>query len=333
MDYRDYYQTLGVSKSATEKEIKKAYRKLAQKYHPDKNPGDKASEEKFKDINEAYEVLSDADKRSKYDQFGSQWQQFERAGGRPEDFNWGSWAAGAQPGGGTYTRTVSPEEFERMFGGGQFGGASGFSDFFETLFGGMGRSGGRGQSPFGSGFDDPAAGRARSLRGQDFEHAVQVTLEEAFHGTTRQLQWEDGRTITAKIPRGVKTGSRIRLSGQGQPGQSAGSAGDLFLVIEVLPHRTYERDGDDLRLVVPVDLYTAVLGGKGEVKSLDRNVKLTIPAGTANGKQFRLRGLGMPKLRQPDHRGDLFATVDVKIPEKLSKEEKKLFQQLRELRS
>jgi curved DNA-binding protein len=332
MDYKDYYQTLGVSKKASEKEIKKAYRKLAQKYHPDKNPGDKTSEEKFKDINEAYEVLSDAEKRSKYDQFGSQWQQFERAGGRPEDFNWGSWASGAQPGGGRYTRTVSPEEFERMFGGNSFGGASGFSDFFEMLFGSMGRSGGASQSSFGNGFGDPMGGRARTLRGQDFEHAIQVTLEEAFYGTSRQLQWEDGRTITAKIPRGVKTGSRIRLSGQGQPGYSGGQSGDLFLVVEVLPHRTYERDGDDLRLALPVDLYTAVLGGKVEVLSLDRTVKLTIPAGTANGKQFRLSGLGMPKLRQPDERGDLFATVEIQLPKNLNEEEKKLFEQLRALR-
>ncbi len=330
MEYKDYYKTLGVKKSATEKEIKKAYRKLAQTYHPDKNPGDKAAEERFKDINEAYEVLSDSDKRSKYDQFGSQWQQFQRAGGRPEDFNWGQWASGGQPGGATYTRSVTPEEFEQMFGGTGFG-ASGFSDFFETLFGSMGRSRGSGQTGFGNGFNDPFARSPRAQRGQDIEHKVQVTLEEAFQGTTRQLQWEDGRTITAKIPRGVKTGSRVRLSGQGQPGYAEAASGDLYLVIELLPHPVYQRDGDDLKLELPVDLYTAVLGGKVEVKSLDRAVKLTIPAETANGKQFRLRGLGMPRLRQPDQRGDLFAVVSVQLPTDLSQEEKALFRQLRDL--
>jgi len=331
MEVRDYYQTLGVNKDATEKEIKKAYRKLAQKYHPDKNPGNKASEEKFKDINEAYEVLSDADKRGKYDQFGAQWQQFERAGGRPEDFNWGQWAA---PGGGrTYTRTVSPEEFERMFGGAGngFGGAGGFSDFFEMLFGGMGAGRGFGQD-VGQRGGDPFGGRVQTRRGQDLEHTIQVTLEEAFHGTTRQLQWEDGRTISAKVPQGVRTGSRIRLSGQGQTGLGGGKAGDLYLAVEVLPHPRFQRDGDDLRLNVPVDLYTALLGGKIEVATLDKSVKLTIPAETANGKQFRLRGLGMPRLRKPDQRGDLYAIVDVQLPAQLSEKETALFEQLRALR-
>lgn len=326
MNYIDYYKTLGVGKDATEKEIKKAYRKLAKDYHPDKNPDNKASEEKFKEVNEAYEVLSDPEKRRKYDQFGAQWQQYERAGGRPEDFNWGSWATGSQPGGGyTYTQRVSPEEFEQMFGGGAsgFGGASNFSDFFETLFGGLGRS-----QPGG----DPFAGRTQTLRGQDMEHVVQVTLEEAFHGTTRQLQWEDGRTITAKIPRGVKSGSRIRLGGQGQPGRRGVTAGDLYLKVEVLDHPVYQRDGDDLRMTAPLDLYTAVLGGKVEVAALDRSVKLTIPPETSNDTQFRLAGLGMPKLRQPDQRGVLYVTVNVLLPSGLSKEEKALFQQLRDLR-
>jgi curved DNA-binding protein len=333
MEYRDYYRTLDVSRSATAKEIKKAYRKLAQKYHPDKNPGDKAAEERFKDINEAYEVLSDADKRSKYDRFGSQWQQFERTGGRPEDFNWGPWATGAQPGGSySYGQSVTPEELEQMLGGSGFGRASGFSDFFDNLFGGMGGTRSSGQTTFGNGFGDRFAGQRQSQRGRDIEHALQVTLDEAFHGTTRQLQWEDGRVITAKIPRGVKSGSRVRLSGQGQPGQAGSSAGDLYLIIEMLPHPTFDRDGDDLRVKLPVPLYTVVLGGKVEVSSLDRNVKLTIPAETANGKQFRLRGLGMPKLRQPDQRGDLLVTIDVQLPKGLSPEETALFEELRALR-
>lgn len=324
MDYKDYYDILGVSRSASQDEIKKAYRKLARQYHPDRNPDDKSAEAKFKEINEANEVLSDPDKRSKYDQFGSQWEQYTRAGGRPEDFNWGQW------GNGGTSRTVSPEEFEQMFGG-----AGGFSDFFETLFGGMGRPPGFDQG-FPGGFSQggyPQGGYGNlAQRGQDLEHTVQITLAEAFYGTERTLQWEDGRSINAKIPRGVKSGSRIRLSGQGYPGISGGKSGDLFLIVDVLPHQQFERDGSDLKVNIPVDLYTLLLGGTVEAPTIDKTVRLTIPAETANGKQFRLRGLGMPSLRQPDERGDLFARVEVILPKQLTSEEKELFEGLRELR-
>ncbi len=321
MDYKDYYQILGVTKNADEKEIKKAYRKLARQHHPDVNPGDAQAEEKFKDINEAYEVLSDGDKRQKYDQFGAQWQQYQHAGGRPEDFDWARWGA---PGGQTSYRTVNPEEFEQMFGGG-----GRFSDFFDTLFGGgMGRR----SSGFAGFSGQDVQFQARPMRGRDTEHTVEISLEEASHGSTRALQWEDGRSITAKIPRGVKTGSRIRLSGQGQPGSQGGQGGDLYLKIEVQPHALYERDGDDLRMDIPVDLYTAVLGGKVEVKAIDKTVKLNIPAETANGKVFRLRGLGMPNLRNPDEKGDLYAAVSIMLPQNLSEDEKDLFRQLREKR-
>jgi curved DNA-binding protein len=320
MEYKDYYQTLGVNEDASQDEIKKAYRKLARKHHPDVNPGDKAAEERFKGINEAYEVLSDADKRQKYDQFGAQWQQYERTGGRPEDFDWAQWRA--QPGGArTSTRTVTPEEFEQMFGG----GAGGFSDFFETLFGSRGR-------PRAGGFADQEYYQPRPRRGRDSEHNVQITLVEAFHGTTRVLQWEDGRQIEAKISRGVRNGSRLRLSGQGQPGANGGSPGDLYLKIEVVPRPGFQREGDDLTVTVPVDLYTALLGGQVQVSTLDRAVKLTIPPGTANGKVFRLRGLGMPNLRNPDQRGDLYATVHVQLPQDLSQKEEELVQQLRDMR-
>ena len=328
MKVQDYYQTLGVSKNADEKTIKKAYRKLARQYHPDVNPGDKAAEERFKAINEAYEVLGDSEKRQKYDQFGAQWQQYERAGGRPEDFNWSQWAS--QPGGRgqSYTRTVSPEEFAQMFGGGS--GSGGFSDFFETLFGGMGQ-----QSGGSFGFNDFGGGQTyqpRPRQGRDTEHTVQITLEEAFQGTTRTLQWENGRSIQAKIPRGVDTGSRIRLSGQGGSGQAGGQAGDLYLTVEVQPHAVYQREGDNLRMEVPVDLYTAVLGGQVEVRTIDKSVNLTIPPETANDKLFRLGGLGMPRLRQPDKRGDLYVTVKVTLPRQLSAKEKELFAELRALR-
>lgn len=322
MDYKDYYNTLGVTKNADASEIKKSYRKLARKFHPDMNPGDKAAEDKFKEVNEAYEVLSDPDKRQKYDQFGAQWQQYSRSGGRPEDFDWSQWNAG-QPG-GSYSRTISPEELEQMFGG-SFGG---FSDFFETLFGGgLGR---RGASQ-GAGF----GGRERSARpqrGRDTEHTLQISLEDAFRGTSTSLQWQDGRRIEAKIPPGVRTGSRVRLGGQGETGMAGGQAGDLFLKIEVLPHPVFQRDGDDLTVNLNVDLYTAILGGKVNVPTLERSVELTIPPGTANGKKFRLRGLGMTNLRNPEQRGNLYAIVQIQLPQSLSLEERQLFEKLRDLR-
>lgn len=318
MEYRDYYKTLGVSRDASEKEIKQAFRKLAKKYHPDKNPGDKAAEERFKNISEAYEVLSDAEKRQKYNQFGAQWEQFSRQGGQPGGFDWSQWASS---GPGTRTRRVSPDEFQGMFGGG------GFSDFFEMLFGGMGR---RPTSGFG-GFENRDM-RANVQQGRDSEHPVDITLEESFHGATRSLRWEDGRTIEARIPRGVYTGARVRLSGQGEPGGRGAKAGDLYLNITVLPHPTFEREGDDLRLKLPVDLYTALLGGSVPVSSLDRTVNLTIPEGTQNGKMFRLRELGMPNMKQPDKRGDLYAIIDVQLPENLTDEEKQLIKRLRMLR-
>ena len=319
MEYKDYYLVLGVSRNASQDEIKKTYRKLARKHHPDVNPGDKGAEERFKDINEAYEVLSDPEKRSKYDQFGAQWQQYERAGGRPEDFDWAQWR-GQPSGSGTYSRTVSPEEFEQMFGGG------GFSDFFEILFGGIGRQP-RSDFERGREYYQP-----RPQRGRDSEQSLKITLEEAFYGTTRTLQWENDRKIEAKIPSGVRTGSRIRLSGQGGTGSGGGPTGDLYLKIEVAPNPVYRRDGDDLRISLPVDLYTSQLGGEVEVSTIDRSVKLTIPPETANGKIFRLRGLGMPNLRNPDQRGDLYAIIDVQLPGALSEKEKGLFEELRGLR-
>ncbi len=309
MEYKDYYQILGVNKTADNKEIKKAYRKLARQYHPDKNPDNKAAEDKFKDVNEAYEVLSDAEKRQKYDQFGSRWQEM---GGM------GSWPPS---GGGSYTRTISPEEFEALFGGRMGGatGSSGFSDFFESLFGGMG---GRSAGGFGDGF----TAYQTQPRLRDLERTVQVTLVEAFQGTTCTLQWEDGRSLTAKIPKGVDSSSRIRLSGQGYDG------GDLYLTVEVLPDDRFERTGDDLRVTAVVDVYTMLLGGKATIPTLSGNVKLTIPEGTANGRQFRLRGQGMPRLKQPDERGDLFVAVNAKLPERLTEEEKELIKQLRDMR-
>jgi curved DNA-binding protein len=320
MDYKDYYKTLGVDRNASQDEIKKAFRKLARQYHPDMNQGDKSSEEKFKEINEANEVLSDPEKRQKYDQFGTHWQQYERAGGRPEDFNWNAWQ---QPSGGGYSRQVSQEELEQIFGNmGGTGGMGGFSDFFETLFGGAARRGGM----------NYGGQTIRQQRGQDAEHTVEITLEEAFQGTQRILQWDNGRKIEAKIPPGVKTGSKVRLRGQGGPGARGGQAGDLFLKVKVLPHPLFERDGDNLRTTIPIGLYDALLGGEIEVTGIDRRVKLKIPPETDNGQTFRLKGLGMPNLRNPKKLGDLLVKVEVKLPKHLTKEEKQGFHELRRLR-
>lgn len=314
MQYRDYYQTLNVSKNASQDQIKKAYRKLAREYHPDVNPDDPNAEEKFKDINEAYQVLSDEDKRKKYDQFGSQWKQYQQAGGRAEDFDWSQWAAGGARGGTQY-RTVSQEEFEQMFGG----GLGGFSDFFETLFGGT--AGARTTRRSTS-----RDARQNLRRGGDIEHTVDISLEEAFHGTTRLLTFEDGRRIEASIPSGVKTGSKIRLSGQG--GDGAAGSGDLYLKIKVQPHSKFRREGDDLRINQAVDFFTALLGGEVTVATLDKAIKLTIPPETDSGKTFRLKGLGMPKLSKSGQRGDLFVTVEVQVPKHLTAEQKQKFKEL-----
>ena len=315
MEYRDYYQTLGVKKSATQDEIKKAYRKLARKYHPDVNPDDPNAEEKFKDINEAYQVLSDKEKRQKFDQFGSQWKQYQQTGGRPDDFDWSQWTTRGQPGGSQY-RTVSQEELEQMFGG----GLGGFSDFFETLFGGMGgnRSSRRA---------NPRGTSQNLRRGEDIEHPVEITLDEAFHGTTRLLSFQNGRKIEAKIPAGVKTGSKVRLSGQGSG--STRNAGDLYLKVTVKPDSRFERDGDNLRMNQPIDLFTALLGGEVTVTTLDKTVKLTVTPETDSGKVFRLKGLGMPKLGSPDKHGDLYVTIEVTVPKNLTEEQKKKFKEIR----
>lgn len=332
MNYKDYYSTLGVGKNATSDEIKKAYRKLARKYHPDVNPNDKTAEEKFKEINEAYEVLSDDEKRGKYDRFGAEWQQYERAG-QAGDFNWQDWGAQPRGAGGQQYRTMSPEEFEQMFGGGgarTSGGRSsggGFSDFFDFMFGGSARRTGGFSGPYA---EDIYGGSQNIRQSLDMEHPIQITLEEALAGTSRMLQYEGGRRVEAKIPPGVRTGSKVRLSGQG--GRTDGMSGDLYLTVEVLPHPLFERDGDDLRTTVDVDLFTALLGGKVPVQSLDKTVNLTIPPGTNNGKIFRLSGLGMPKLRKSGERGDLYAEVEVDLPKNLSDAEREKVREWQALR-
>ncbi|MCC6191842.1 MAG: DnaJ domain-containing protein [Anaerolineales bacterium] len=308
MNYRDYYQVLGVKKGASEKEIKSAFRRLAQQYHPDKNPGDKRSEDKFKEINEAYEVLGDPQKRAKYDRLGASYAQWERAGQPGGGFDFSQWASG----GGAR----NSQDLNDLFGEG------GFSDFFYNLFGGAG-VGRRGAATRTS----PRAS-TWSLRGNDMEQAIEISLEEAYRGTKRTLQ-KGERRLEVNVPAGAKTGTKVRLAGAGGAGQTPG---DLFVVITVRPHPQFRREGDDLNVEVPIDLYTAVLGGEARVPTLAGEVRLTVTPEAQSGKTFRLSGRGMPKLRQASEHGDLYAHLQVRLPTHLSEREKQLFAELAALR-
>lgn len=316
MEYKDYYDILGVDRDADEQEIKRAYRKLALEYHPDKNPDDPNAEERFKEINEAYEVLGDPEKRAKYDQLGTSYRQYQRAGGQPGGFDWSQWTSGA-PGG----QQVHVEfgDLDDMFGGG-------FSDFFEQIFGGAGgfpgaaRTRRAGASPRG-------AQRAR-IRGRDLEQAITISFEEAYTGTTRTVR-RNGRSLEVKIPPGARTGTRVRLSGQGESG--SGASGDLYLDVRVQPDERFRRSGAELHTDVEVDLFTAVLGGETEVPTPGGPVVLSIPPGSQPSQRFRLKGRGMPKLRNPDEHGDLYAHLNVHLPEDLTEEERELFEKLSEL--
>jgi len=326
---KDYYKLLDIKKNATEKEIKQAYRKLARKYHPDVNLGDKSSEAKFKEINEAYEVLSDKESRKKYDKYGDSWQhadQFEQAAQQQRqqwDFSRGGGSSGFS------------------FSGGDVGDMEGI---FDGIFGG-GRGGSFRRKP-------------QPRRGQDLESPVEVTLEEAFHGTTRNINLQSGEPCTAcqgtgyiqnvpcsvcrgsgvvatvkrlevKIPAGVQNGSRVRIAGKGQPGYSGGTSGNLFLKVSVRQHDQLERHGDNLHVNVPVTLKDALLGGEVQVPTLKGKLALKIPAETQNGKVFRLTGQGMPHLGKST-RGDLLAKINVVLPTKLTEKEKEFFRHLGE---
>ena len=324
MEFKDYYAVLGVPKTASESEIKKAYRKLARKHHPDLNPGDKAAEAKFKDINEANEVLSDADKRRKYDELGSNWRAYEQAqrsgAGSPDNVAGFPGFQSRGPGGQTTYRTMTPEEMETLFGT-----DDPFSDFFHTFFGGAGR---------------PERGRresrpGRAARGQDFESPLELTLEEIASGTTRRLSMQrDGqeRTVDVRIPAGVKDGARVRVAGEGgQPGAGA-PPGDLYLVVRQLPHERFERRGQDVYVKVSIPVPTAVVGGEVSVSTLAGTaLRLRVPELTPAGRVFRLRGHGLPTPGSSDSRGDLYATADIDVPSSLSPEERQHYEALKAL--
>jgi curved DNA-binding protein len=320
---RDYYEVLGVPRTASQKDIKSAFRNLARQHHPDVNPGDPQAAERFKEINEAHEVLSDPEKRKKYDQLGPDWRQYEqweKAGGAGA----GPFGQAGRPEGAAFGqgprveyRTTSPEDLEDLFGS-----DSPFSDFFHDVYG-RGQAGGRGF-------------QAGPMPGEDVEGEATITLEEAYRGTSRmvELQSPEGRRrVEVKIPAGIRDGARVRVAGQGTRGQGGGRSGDLFFRIHILPHPVFRREGDDLYVRVPVPLDVAILGGEVLVPTLrGSSVSLSVPPETQNGTRLRLRGLGMPRVRG-EGSGDLYAEVDVRLPIPLPPEARELAQKLREVRT
>ncbi|MEX2593479.1 MAG: J domain-containing protein, partial [Anditalea sp.] len=308
MDFKDYYSVLGVNKTATQDEIKKAYRKQALKYHPDKNPDDKAAEERFKEISEANEVLSDPEKRRKYDELGSNWKQYENGGAGY------SRASGSRRGRREYHRDFqgSPEDL--------FGDAGGFSEFFESFFGSMG---GRNSG----GFNQEFMSGNESSPGADLAGNIPIDLQEAYHGTERIIDL-GGEKIKVRIKPGAYEGLRLKIKGKGAKGRN-GRPGDLYLSVNVLPDPNYERKGNDLYIEQPLDVFTALLGGKQEVNTLSGKLNIKINECTQNGKKVRLKGKGMPVYNKPGQFGDLYVKLLIKIPESLSSDQKEILKKLK----
>ncbi len=313
MDYKDYYKILGVDKTASKEEIKKQYRKLARKYHPDVNPNNKEAEEKFKDISEAYDVLSDDEKKKKYDAFGADWKRYQEAGGSQGGFDWSKYAQ--QGGGGGY----------RQYSGNMddvFGDAS-FSDFFSTLFGGAGGPG-AGQRTRGRG--------GMAFKGQDYNAELHISIQEAFEGTKKTVGI-DGKNLRITIHPGVEDGQTIRLKGNGAPGIQGGENGDLYITLRITPDPRYTRKGNDVFMDVPISLYKAILGGEEVIDTLSGQVKIKIKPETNNGTTLRLKGKGFPAYRQEGVSGDLYLKINIQLPQNLTDKEKDLFKQLASLRN
>jgi curved DNA-binding protein len=299
MDYKDYYKTLGVERNASEEEIRKAYRKLAMQYHPDRNPNDQQAEERFKEINEAYQVLNDPTKRAHYDRLGSDYSNWQRRGA-PGDFNWDQY--GGFPGG----VRVEYGDLDDLFGG----GAGGFSDFFRTIF--------------GQGAGTGTRTRTRQ-QPQGYQQELEITLDEAYQGTTRVFE-SDGKQKQVRIPAGVRTGSKVRVAGAGPNGL------DLYLIVEVREDPRFERRGNDLHTTAAVNVFTAILGGEADVETLNGKVKLNVPAGTQPEQVFRLAGRGMPSLKNKDEKGDLYVRLKVQIPKYLSPKQRELLEEASRLK-
>lgn len=308
MEFKDYYKILGVEKNATTDDIKAAYRKLAKKYHPDKNPDDKTAESKFKEMSEAYEVLKDPEKRKKYDRLGSNWKQYHHAGSGNADDWFRQYSAGGQGSSFHFSGDIND----------LFGNVGGFSDFFESFFGG-----GRTQRKSGSSFWNAPQ------KGSDYQATLNISLEDAYKGAEKEIQI-DGRKLKIKINPGVKSGKKLRLKNLGEEPVGGGEKGDLYLTIQVLDHPYYERKGDDLYYNLDIDILTAVLGGKKELQTLDgRKINVNIPKGTDSGTILRIKNMGMAVGENQFIRGDLFVKIAVKVPKNLSKEETELFENLK----
>jgi curved DNA-binding protein len=331
MEFKDYYATLGVPKTASAKEVKQAFRKMARKYHPDVNPGDKSAEARFKEINEAYEVIGDPEKRKKYDELGSNWKMYEQAqhaggAGATGGFDprqWNPDFGGGSGGQGSY-RTMSPEEMRDLFGD-----EDPFSDFFHAFFSGGGEPRMRGRG-------GRAGSRASGARqGRDVEHPLDLSIEDAYRGTTRRFSMQhegQSRNVDVRIPAGVGEGSRVRVSGEGERGSGGAGAGDLYLRIHMTPDTRFERKGQDLHAKVRVPVTTAVLGGEAEVPNPGgKPIRLKVPPGTQNGQVFRLKGKGMPIIGKANEFGDLYATVEAELPRQLTPEERQHYEALAKL--
>ncbi len=310
MDYKDYYKILGVAKSASQDEIKKAYRKLAMKYHPDKNKDDKYAEDRFKEIGEAYEVLKDPDKRKKYYQLGSNWKQYAGSGAGGYDF---SQFRNGSPFGGSYS-------FDGNLGDIFGGGGHGFSDFFNAFFGGAGSGMNGGFSGFNQGAGSP--------KGQDYKVELEISLAEAYSGTTRILN-VDGKKLRTSIKPGSFNGQELRIRGKGGSAYNGGTPGDIYIKIKVRNEPEYDVNGQDVTYKADVDLYTAVLGGKIELNTIAGKMNINIPKGSQSGSKLRLKGKGMPAFGKTGNAGDLYIQINVVIPRDLSEEELKLFKKLK----
>ncbi len=308
MDYKDYYKILGLEKTASAADIKKAFRKLAVKYHPDKNPGDKKAEEKFKEINEANEVLSDPEKKKKYDELGENWKYYQQHGDDPGNFD-------QNKGGNT------GQQYGRNFNQGDFvNDGADFSDFFESIFGERHSAG--------------SGSRTRQKRvynGEDFRAEMEISLEEAYHGGNKQISL-NGQKINFKLKPGLKNGQVLRMKGKGGEGVNGGENGDLLISFSIAEHPRFKIKEDDLYFDSDLDLYTAVLGGKVPVQTMDKTIQMNIPAGTDSDKTFRLKGMGMPSYENPKTYGDAFVRLVIKTPKHLSAKEKELFIQLADFR-
>jgi curved DNA-binding protein len=318
LNYKDYYKSLEVSKTATADEIKKSYRKLARKYHPDVNPGNKASEEKFKEISEAYEVLSNAENRKKYDQLGADFKKYEQGGnqgGGGGGFDWGKYAQNQQGGRTQYQYTNEEDEM-----------GGGFSDFFESIFGGS-FGGGKRPQPGGGG----ARQRQQTFKGQDYTSEMEISLPEAFDGSSRIIN-VNNQQLRMKVKPGVAEGQVLKLAGKGAPGANGGHNGDLYITVKIAPDPVYKRKGNDLYKDHHIDLFTALLGDEVHVNTLNGDIKMKIQAGTQSATTLRAKYKGFPFYGEEGKFGDLYLKIKVDIPKQLSDKEKELVLQWRDIR-